>query len=513
MTAEGRARLKNFFGTRLQRRILLDHDHQRMEEERQKAIRTKSVDPTTRALEIEQEHEREAAAEQKLQQLRVPVAKMPVCRYIVVDASGQLHIRKTASVPENIRRCLAATKLLQKVCRGWRGRQKARRVLEFNERQEVFRAQMQNLLASAELARKALADAEQSAQDKDDDFNNIPDEVSMQPHVFAQVLETHFGYLHLTITELLYLTAAFLQSDGTVSCTAFVRHILGIIDSISGERRNVGGRYVFGPFPLVADLTAAPSSRHGLVSRKHKVPRAGEESMFYAQADDTGAHAYARILRVALQDPLQKFRYTPCRTSVQIPVNFRGVRELRRSSKLPSFSPQVSWIYGHSASSDHASRMVISKRNTVVYPGGKIVVLVDNVIRPSQSTVDVPLIDDSGWRMLKNTPLILSNVFIRPLPNDPGSVLKYPLFVENLVFIAFLLLSLFNRRKLTSEEKSWVIFLLFSAILLVLIIGWTTPVLGAIARYKMVPYLLLFIAGTINLKQLRNRNHAKHSSN
>ena len=398
MTAEGRARLKNFFGTRLQRRILLDHDHQRMEEERQKAIRTKSVDPTTRALEIEQEHEREAAAEQKLQQLRVPVAKMPVCRYIVVDASGQLHIRKTASVPENIRRCLAATKLLQKVCRGWRGRQKARRVLEFNERQEVFRAQMQNLLASAELARKALADAEQSAQDKDDDFNNIPDEVSMQPHVFAQVLETHFGYLHLTITELLYLTAAFLQSDGTVSCTAFVRHILGIIDSISGERRNVGGRYVFGPFPLVADLTAAPSSRHGLVSRKHKVPRAGEESMFYAQADDTGAHAYARILRVALQDPLQKFRYTPCRTSVQIPVNFRGVRELRRSSKLPSFSPQVSWIYGHSASSDHASRMVISKRNTVVYPGGKIVVLVDNVIRPSQtSSHQVPQTNQEQW--------------------------------------------------------------------------------------------------------------------
>ena len=69
-------------------------------------------------------------------------------RYIVVDASGHLHIRQTESVPDSIRRCLAATKLLQKVCRGWRGRQKARRVLEFNERQQVFRERMKSLLGA-----------------------------------------------------------------------------------------------------------------------------------------------------------------------------------------------------------------------------------------------------------------------------------------------------------------------------------------------------------------------------
>ena len=64
----------------------------------------------------------------------------------MVDGSGRIHVRNTESVPENIRRCIAATKLLQKVCRGWRGRQKARRVLEFHDRQEGFREQMQKLI-------------------------------------------------------------------------------------------------------------------------------------------------------------------------------------------------------------------------------------------------------------------------------------------------------------------------------------------------------------------------------
>ncbi|UKN01528.1 hypothetical protein K6119_17530 [Paracrocinitomix mangrovi] len=116
------------------------------------------------------------------------------------------------------------------------------------------------------------------------------------------------------------------------------------------------------------------------------------------------------------------------------------------------------------------------------------------VTAPSNSYVDVPPINGSGLNLLKNTPLAFLNVLIRPFPSDGGNEFKYIAFVENILFVFFIGWLLWSRKKINNEEKYWIYFLFLSAIILILIIGWTIPVLGAVVRYKMAPQILIIIA-------------------
>lgn len=93
-TAEGRARLKNFFGTRLQKRILLDHDQRRSANEQKADLAAsrrrprrllQDDDPAlaeqeAMALEVSEEAGSLEAEERELQRLTVYVANMPVRR-------------------------------------------------------------------------------------------------------------------------------------------------------------------------------------------------------------------------------------------------------------------------------------------------------------------------------------------------------------------------------------------------------------------------------------------------
>lgn len=117
---------------------------------------------------------------------------------------------------------------------------------------------------------------------------------------------------------------------------------------------------------------------------------------------------------------------------------------------------------------------------------------------PCNGFVALTPIDNSYIQLLKNCPEALFNVFFRPLPTDPGSSLKYPAFLETLLLFLFLTWAIFHRRALTSEEHILIVGLLIFAFVLSLLIGWTTPVLGAIVRYRIPVYLvLLIIAGII----------------
>jgi len=72
------------------------------------------------------------------------------------------------------------------------------------------------------------------------------------------------------------------------------------------------------------------------------------------------------------------------------------------------------------------------------------------------------------------------------------------------LLIAFAVFVLFNRKKTNPEEKYLVGYFLISALLILMLIGWTTPILGAIVRYKIAAEFLLLIALCITLKPLKN---------
>lgn len=116
------------------------------------------------------------------------------------------------------------------------------------------------------------------------------------------------------------------------------------------------------------------------------------------------------------------------------------------------------------------------------------------------SYIETTPIDDSFVQLLKNIPEALVNSIIRPFPFDPGSNLKYLSFLEVWLLIAFIVFAIIRRRRINRETKSFILGLIVFAFLLFLIIGWTTPVIGAIARYRFPAQLALVVIGLILIK-------------
>lgn len=129
-----------------------------------------------------------------------------------------------------------------------------------------------------------------------------------------------------------------------------------------------------------------------------------------------------------------------------------------------------------------------------LYPSEKYYFVYYNNIQ-SDGYIPVTLINNSPLQLVYNIPESLENVLFRPYFTDPGSWLKYPATIELILIYAFLLFSFIKRRVLSEDDKNLIYSILLFIFLLSLTIGWVTPVLGAIARYR-IPILvgLVFIA-------------------
>ena len=119
------------------------------------------------------------------------------------------------------------------------------------------------------------------------------------------------------------------------------------------------------------------------------------------------------------------------------------------------------------------------------------------------SFIETTMIMNSPEQLIRNIPEALVNGLIRPFPNDPGSNLKYLALVETWLLLGFLIAAVFFRRSLMIKQRSMIFALGVFALALLLLIGWTTPVLGAIARYRFPAQLALILIGLIILKPLK----------
>jgi len=121
------------------------------------------------------------------------------------------------------------------------------------------------------------------------------------------------------------------------------------------------------------------------------------------------------------------------------------------------------------------------------------------------SFIETTPINDDPVQLIKNVPEALVNSILRPFPTDHGSNLKFLSVIEVWLIIFFIVFAIFNRRKLNDNEKSIIFTLILFALILSLLIGWTTPVLGAIARYRFPAQLATILVGLILLKHYNIR--------
>lgn len=110
----------------------------------------------------------------------------------------------------------------------------------------------------------------------------------------------------------------------------------------------------------------------------------------------------------------------------------------------------------------------------------------------------------SATDVLLSIPGALNNATMRPYPWEARSALLIPSALENLLLYAILIAALFFRKKITSNLFY---FLCWFSITYLIVAGLTTPVLGALVRYKIaaLPFLLSALFMLIDTERLPAR--------
>lgn len=119
---------------------------------------------------------------------------------------------------------------------------------------------------------------------------------------------------------------------------------------------------------------------------------------------------------------------------------------------------------------------------------------------PTNSGFILPHLTD-GMSIVKNIPNSLLNTFIRPFPWECTTPFMWLSFLENLLVILFIVFTVYFRKSIGIKQKN-IFYLCISFVIgLFILIGLTTPVFGAIVRYKIPGLLFLFIAILIVLNE------------
>jgi hypothetical protein len=120
-----------------------------------------------------------------------------------------------------------------------------------------------------------------------------------------------------------------------------------------------------------------------------------------------------------------------------------------------------------------------------------------------ESYISITPINNSASQLVKNIPEAIINAVFRPFPGDGGSNLKYFAMGEVILMLFLTGFAIFKKRKLNIPEKRIINFLLLFSIGLFILIGLTTPVNGAIVRYRFPAQLASIIVILISLDPLK----------
>ncbi len=123
------------------------------------------------------------------------------------------------------------------------------------------------------------------------------------------------------------------------------------------------------------------------------------------------------------------------------------------------------------------------------------------------SYIPTPKLENNPWSLISNLPLGILNCFTRPWPHDIHSVLFIPPVIENILILGLILAVFIKRQGLNTKQKAFVLFSICFTLILFAIIGLTTPIIGAMVRYKVpaLPFLFFSLMLLLRTKALDQR--------
>jgi len=110
------------------------------------------------------------------------------------------------------------------------------------------------------------------------------------------------------------------------------------------------------------------------------------------------------------------------------------------------------------------------------------------------SLFELTRLQPSLFSLVQNAPEAILNSFLRPFPWDASGALMWVGTLENGLVLGYLFLVLFFFKRPAKPQLNMALSLILSGFLILVVVGWTTPVSGALIRYK-VPGVLALLCG------------------
>ena len=121
------------------------------------------------------------------------------------------------------------------------------------------------------------------------------------------------------------------------------------------------------------------------------------------------------------------------------------------------------------------------------------------------SYIEIPLLDENVLSFVKNTPQALINSFFRPHILESRTIMMLLSAVENcLIIITIVFVAIYSSYKqIRNKAAFW--FCISFTLLLFTLCGLTTPVLGALVRYRVpgIPFLFIALIILFDLEKIK----------
>ena len=116
-----------------------------------------------------------------------------------------------------------------------------------------------------------------------------------------------------------------------------------------------------------------------------------------------------------------------------------------------------------------------------------------NKVPVAGSSIAIPPLTANIFSIIKSTPNAIINTLFRPFLWESKSVLMFMASMENAITIIILTLCIIYRKKNSEFKWDYIMPFLLFVVFQYVIIGLTTPIMGAIVRYKLPALLILLI--------------------
>lgn len=126
----------------------------------------------------------------------------------------------------------------------------------------------------------------------------------------------------------------------------------------------------------------------------------------------------------------------------------------------------------------------------------------------AKSLIEIPQLDYGLKSILINSPTAFFNTLLRPFPGDvQGNPFILLSFIENILILLVIAATLVYRKKNLDPVPPIILFSLFFVLLMFVLAGLITPIIGALVRYRVpaLPFLLFVLISGIDHERLLGR--------